>query len=186
GTISGSGQYVAPGASGTFHVVVQSHGDASKSASATVTVRPPGPPPAPGAADFVVNFTDVHQTMEGFGAADLWLGALSDAQMDLFFSPTNGIVRSILRMGIYPSGVSLSAWTTATMAATCAARLSAVPLSASASLKDTGSTTTGRLLPTGYDAWSTSLANYASLFRANTGVDLYALSVQNEPDWNTN
>ncbi len=181
GTISASGEYVAPGASGTFHVVVQSYADPSKSATATVMVRAP-----PGPADFVVNFTDVRQTMEGFGAADVWLGALSDAQMDLFFNPNNGIGLSILRMGIAPSGGSLSAWTNATRAAARGAQMWAVPWSPPSGLKDTGSTTTGRLLTAGYDSWATSLANYASSFRANTGINLYALSVQNEPDWDTN
>src|ERR1700716_3840847 len=51
-----------------------------------------------------VNFSDVHQRMDGFGAADVFLDALTDAQADLFFSPTNGIGLSILRTGIGSDG----------------------------------------------------------------------------------
>ena len=36
----------------------------------------------------IVNFNDVHQRIDGFGACDRWHPALTDAQADLFFSPS--------------------------------------------------------------------------------------------------
>ncbi len=41
GTVDASGQYIAPGNAGTFHVVATSAADPSRSAEATVSVTPP-------------------------------------------------------------------------------------------------------------------------------------------------
>jgi hypothetical protein len=41
--------------------------------------------------------------MDGFGAADVWMGAISDAQADTFFDVNKGIDLSILRIGRPPS-----------------------------------------------------------------------------------
>ncbi|MGC4114778.1 MAG: glycosyl hydrolase family 18 protein [Myxococcales bacterium] len=47
GSVSTSGTYTAPQSSGTFHVVATSSADATKSATATVTVSAPSTPPPP-------------------------------------------------------------------------------------------------------------------------------------------
>jgi glucuronoarabinoxylan endo-1,4-beta-xylanase len=131
-----------------------------------------------------VNFADVHQQIAGFGAADVWLSALTDAQADLFFSPTNGIGLSILRMGIDPNGNSLSPYSDATKAAARGAIVWAAPWSAPGAWKTNGTTTNGGdLLPADYNAWATSLAGFAAKVQTNAGVPLYGLSVQNEPDY---
>jgi glucuronoarabinoxylan endo-1,4-beta-xylanase len=131
-----------------------------------------------------VNFNDVHQRMDGFGAADPWIPALTDAQADLFFSPTAGIGLSMLRVGIDSNGNDMSAWSNATKAAARGAIVWAYPFSAPGAWKDNGTTNNGgHLLPQYYDAWATRLAGFAASLQQNAGVPLYGLSVQNEPDW---
>ena len=131
-----------------------------------------------------VNFNDVHQRIDGFGAADIWHPAMTDAQADLFFSPTSGIGLSILRVGIDSSGSELSAYSNATKAAARGAIVWAAPWSAPGAWKDNGTTTNGgHLLPADYNAWATVLSGFAGSFQQNAGVPLYAVSVQNEPDY---
>jgi glucuronoarabinoxylan endo-1,4-beta-xylanase len=131
-----------------------------------------------------VNFNDVHQRIDGFGAADVWEGSLSDAQADMFFSATNGIGLSILRVGIDPNGNDLAAYSNATKAAARGAIVWGAPWSAPGAWKDNGTTTNGgNLLPAFYDAWAARLAGFAAKLQLNAGVPLYGLSVQNEPDY---
>ena len=144
-------------------------------------------------ADVTVNFSDVHQTIDGFGAADVWLNALSDSQADLFFSPTAGIGLSILRMGIEVDGSSLSSYSDATKAAARGAKIWAAPWSAAAAYKDNNNVNNGGHLcaaagqgscnASHYNDWANTLTNYAASFQQNTGVPLYGLSIQNEPDY---
>ena len=132
----------------------------------------------------VVNFNDVHQRIDGFGAADPWNAALTDAQADLFFSQTAGIGLSMLRVGIDSNGNDMSAYSNATKAAARGAIVWAYPFSAPGAWKDNGTTNNGgHLLPQYYDAWATRLAGFAATLKSNSGVTLYGLSVQNEPDW---
>jgi glucuronoarabinoxylan endo-1,4-beta-xylanase len=189
GGVSASGLYTAPSSGGTYHVVATSQADATKSASATVTVTAP-----PGASDIVVNWTDVHQSIEGFGAADIWdMPDLDASSADLFFSSTNGIGLSFLRTGIDTSGGTLSTWNNPKLAIARGAKVWAVPWSAPGSYKDNGSTTNGGHLCAAagqgtcngshYADWATSLDNYVTAFKANVGSDLYGISIQNEPDY---
>jgi glucuronoarabinoxylan endo-1,4-beta-xylanase len=135
------------------------------------------------AGQAIVNFGDVRQRIDGFGAADVWDAALTDAQADMFFSQTNGIGLSILRQGISSSGGSLSQSSNAVKASQRGAIVWAAPWSAPGAWKDNGSTSNGgHLLTADYNAWATSLATYASNMQA-AGVPLYAISVQNEPDY---
>ncbi len=132
----------------------------------------------------VINFTDVHQRIDGFGAADPWIGTLSDAQADLFFSPTNGIGLSILRVGIDENGNDMAAYSNATKAAARGAIVWGAPWTAPAAWKDNGNVNNGgHLLPAQYDAWATRLAAFAGKLQQNAGVPLYGVSAQNEPDY---
>jgi glucuronoarabinoxylan endo-1,4-beta-xylanase len=141
-------------------------------------------PTAGAQSGVTVNFSDVHQQIFGFGAADVWGIALTDSLADLFFSSTNGIGLSILRMGIDPNGNSLSPYSDAAKAAARGAVVWAAPWSAPGAWKDNGTTTNGgHLLTADYGAWATSLAGFAAKLQANAGVPLYGLSVQNEPDY---
>jgi glucuronoarabinoxylan endo-1,4-beta-xylanase len=131
-----------------------------------------------------VNFADVHQRIDGFGAADVWNPALTDAQADLFFSPTNGIGLSILRVGIDENGNDLSAYSNATKAVARGAVVWGAPWTAPAAWKDNNSTTNGgHLLPAYYDSWASRLAGFATKMQQSAGVPLWGVSVQNEPDY---
>ncbi len=182
GTVSSGGAYTAPASAGTYHVVAKSHADATKSDTATITVN------ASGAA--LVNVTDVHQKIDGFGAADVWSGALTDAQADLFFSQSSGIGLSILRVGIADNGTFLdggngSAMSDAKKAAARGAIVWGAPWSPTPAWKDSNNENTGSLLAAHYGDWANSLVSAYNLAKSS-GVNLYGISVQNEPDYNTN
>ena len=124
--------------------------------------------------------------MDGFGASDAWHGALTTAQADLYFSQTSGIGLSLLRMGISPDGGTFSNWNNAKLAIARGARVWAAPWSPPASLKTTANLNSGSLRTDGYDTWAGTLASFVSSFNANVGTPLYAISAQNEPDFDTN
>src|ERR1035441_6831933 len=44
-----------------------------------------------------VNWTNVYQRIDGFGASSAWRGTWNDAQADMFFSTNTGIGLSLLR-----------------------------------------------------------------------------------------
>ena len=58
-----------------------------------------------------INWADVHQQIDGFGAASASdmpeLNELTDARADMFFDPVKGIGLSLLRTQIQPDGSSL-------------------------------------------------------------------------------
>jgi O-glycosyl hydrolase len=187
GSVSATGAYTAPATAGTYHVVAASHANPSLTSVATVTVT------ATSGTDITVNFGDVQQSIDGFGAADIWLGAMTSAQLDQFFCinpggacASGGIGLSLLRVGIDGSGSYLGTASNAKNAAARGAKVWAAPWSPPASMKTTGNINTGSLNTSSYDAWASVLAGFAATLKSQTGVDLYALSVQNEPDYNTN
>ncbi|MEO7324267.1 MAG: hypothetical protein ABIW82_05510 [Dokdonella sp.] len=149
------------------------------------------PPPA----NFTIDWNNTHQTMEGFGASDAFLDtALTDAQADLYFSTTNGIGLSFLRMGIANGGgLNGGAWSDATKAGARGAKVWAAPWTAPGAWKDNNSTINGGHLcaapaqgtctATHYDDWASRLAGFAASLKQNSGIDLYGISVQNEPDY---
>lgn len=123
--------------------------------------------------------------MDGFGASDAWHGALTAAQADLYFSTTSGIGLSLLRMGINRDGGTFSNWNNAKLAIARGARVWAAPWSPPANLKTTGDLNSGSLRTDGHATWAATLASFVTNFNANVGGPLYALSAQNEPDWDT-
>jgi glucuronoarabinoxylan endo-1,4-beta-xylanase len=137
----------------------------------------------------IVNPGVTHQTMDGFGAADTWTpgGALSAAQGKLFFDPVNGIGLSILRVGIDVNGTALgttAAYSDIKMAASYGAIVWGAPWSPPAASKDNASEDNGgHLLTADYASWATTLAGFAATVKTQTGVDLYGVSAQNEPDF---
>ncbi len=147
------------------------------------------------AASVTVDWNVSHQTIDGFGASDAFVNvALTDAQADLFFSADTGIGLSFLRMGISNAGVlNGGAFSDATKAAARGARVWAAAWTAPGAWKDNGTTSNGGHLcaapaqglctASHYDDWAARLAGFATTLKQNSGVDLYALSVQNEPDF---
>jgi len=123
--------------------------------------------------------------MDGFGASDAWHGALTSAQADLYFSPTSGIGLSLLRMGISPEGGTFSNWNNAKLAIARGAKVWAAPWSPPANLKTTADLNSGSLRTDAYATWAATMATFVTSFNANVGSPLYAISAQNEPEFDT-
>jgi glucuronoarabinoxylan endo-1,4-beta-xylanase len=135
----------------------------------------------------VVNPSTTYQTMVGFGAADVYSpgGALSTSLGTLFFDPTNGIGLSILRVGIDTNGAILGSggYSDIRLAASHGAIVWATPWSPPASDKDNNDAIDGgHLLTADYASWASTLAGFVATVRSQTGVQLYGISAQNEPE----
>jgi glucuronoarabinoxylan endo-1,4-beta-xylanase len=152
-----------------------SAGNTAQSASISVTVT---------GTTVTVNWTDVHQVIDGFGASSAATGdGITDAQADLFWSTTSGVGLSLLRVQIQSNGTFPDV---ATMQKAMARGVTiwGTPWSPPASMKSNGSTTNGgSLLANDYQGWADYLTNYVLQLKNTYGVNLYALSVQNEPNW---
>jgi len=154
---------------------------------------PMGPTDSPGTTEagapavVTIDTGTQHQTMDGFGASDAFLGkALSAAQVSAFFDPTDGIGLSLLRIGIDASGTPLGAgaYADAMAAHAFGVRVWAAPWSPPGADKSNGSEIDGGTLnPSAYASWASALAGFATTFQQTTGFSLYALSAQNEPDF---
>jgi glucuronoarabinoxylan endo-1,4-beta-xylanase len=165
-----------------------------------------------------VNWTNVHQQIDGFGASSAWNGAWTSSQADLLFSTNlnvvysdnlgitytnNGIGLSLLRNRIiYASSASSNATPTADsigdmlMAQTRGARIWSTPWTPAAGFKsvsdiyDSKTATAGGIDGGSYlggdatnKAYAWQLANYVSHLKISLQhINLYAISVQNEPD----
>lgn len=123
--------------------------------------------------------------MEGFGASDAWHGALTTTQADLYFSPTSGIGLSLLRTGINRDGGTFSNWNNAKLAIARGAKVWAAPWSPPASLKTTADLNSGSLRTDSYATWAKTLVSFVTSFNTIVGSPLYAISAQNEPDFDT-
>ena len=155
--------------------------------------------------DITVDPTKQHQVVDGFGLADVWQGSSSTTMQTLLWDPVNGIGLNLVRIGIESaSGKSVLMGNAAIADGQACKKFSgddckvwAAPWSPPASMKGNNNvngnssnscsaTSTSRLNTSSYDAWSTMLAGFPATYKTQSGVDLYALSAQNEPDWNPN
>lgn len=150
-----------------------------------------------------INWTDLHQQIDGFGGSSAdFLNSLTPTQADFFFTRT-GIGLSILRTQIIPNvatcdiafqkdGCSNSNGQilngelgTAQLAAARGATVFSTPWSPPGSYKTNGEFKEGgSLLRSHYSDWAKDIADYVATMKKN-GVPLFAVSVQNEPDLTT-
>jgi glucuronoarabinoxylan endo-1,4-beta-xylanase len=155
------------------------------------------PPPTAGAC--TVDWNDVHQRIDGFGASSAWQSTWTSKQADMLFSTNNGIVYtnkdktvvstnngiglSLLRTRIAPGGTTVEN-NIMQMAQTRGARVWSSPWSPAANFKSNTNVNGGSFVgtPANYQAYANQLAGYVAAVQRNYGVSLYALSVQNEPD----
>jgi glucuronoarabinoxylan endo-1,4-beta-xylanase len=123
----------------------------------------------------------------------VWQGPASAAQQTLLFDPVNGIGLTLLRVGIESaSGTSVimgtAGLTDGPAITKFGGKVWAAPWSPPATDKNNdnvnGGTSTNTLKTADYEAWATTLAAFPAYYKAQTGVDLYAVSAQNEPDFN--
>ena len=166
-----------------------------------------------------VNWTNVYQRIDGFGASSAWQSTWTSTEANLFFSTSNGIVYtdklsttttnngiglSLLRNHIlYASSTSPTATPTTVetsimlMAQTNGARVWSTPWTPAAGFKsindiyDSGVATAsgidgGSYLGNGNNItnlnYASQLANYVYSMSNSYHVNIYAISIQNEPD----
>ncbi|OOM78656.1 glucuronoxylanase XynC [Clostridium sp. BL-8] len=145
------------------------------------------PANAAAAASDTINLSSKQQLIRGFGAASVWCGALSDSYMNTLYN-TAGL--SILRVRIAPNenwkNGDYSAWadelSNAKKAVSRGAIVFATPWTPPASMKTNNSTIHGSLKTSSYADYAAYLKAFATYF-ANNGAPLYAISLQNEPDY---
>jgi glucuronoarabinoxylan endo-1,4-beta-xylanase len=142
--------------------------------------------------DVTVDPTKTHQVVDGFGEADVWQGSSSAAMQTLLWDPVNGIGLNLLRVGIDGTSGSPNIMGAAGYADGQACvkfsgsdcKVWAAPWSPPASMKDNNNVNNGGHLNTGsYAAWAKILAAFPAFYKSKGGVDLYAISAQNEPDF---
>ncbi|WFE34067.1 cellulose binding domain-containing protein [Micromonospora sp. WMMD975] len=137
-----------------------------------------------------INPSATRQTIRGFGAMAhaAWIGDLTAAQRDTAFGVGEGRLGfSMLRI---PVGENQSDWSrdlaTAKRAVELGATVFASPWNPPASMIETftrGSQTNAkRLRYSSYAAYAQHLNDFTAYMR-NNGVNLYSISVQNEPDY---
>lgn len=142
------------------------------------------------AATAVIDPSATRQTIRGFGGMShaAWIGDLTAAQRDTAFGTADGQLGfSLLRI---PVPEDRANWNrdlaTAKRAAQLGATVIASPWNPPASMVETfvhGSQTNARRLRyTMYGAYAQHLNDFTTYLR-NNGVNLYGISVQNEPDY---
>lgn len=122
----------------------------------------------------------------------------------LLFDPVNGIGLNLLRIGIESkSGTSVLMGNAGIADGKACVKYAgndckvwAAPWSPPANMKNNNNVngsgnnscnnTNDTLKTESYDAWATLLAAFPAYYKQQSGVDLYAISAQNEPDWNPN
>jgi len=153
-----------------------------------------------------VTWGTVYQTVDGFGAFGNGAGGgpISSAQASFFFGTAPGdIGLTLLRVPATNGGGTPGDCSTvstscagegvsemqAVIAANSQVRIWATPWSPPAAYKTNGSTVCntgsgdGSLITGDYASYATWLANYVESLSSLYGIKLYALSVQNEPDY---
>jgi glucuronoarabinoxylan endo-1,4-beta-xylanase len=155
--------------------------------------------------DITVTPGTTYQVVDGFGQADVWQNSSSTQTQTLLFDPVNGIGLTTLRIGIESaSGTSVLMGNAAIADSQACVQYAgsdckvwAAPWSPPASMKENdnvdgtnaGACTTSsddRLDTSDYSAWAKLLAAFPAYFKQQSGVNLYAISAQNEPDWDPN
>jgi len=142
------------------------------------------------ASDAVINLASEKQVIRGFGGMNhpAWIGDLTAAQRDTAFgNGPNQLGFSILRIFVDPDPNN---WHREVATAKRAIQLGAIvfasPWNPPSNMVETfnrnGDPNAKRLKYDMYDKYAQHLNNFVS-YMSNNGVDLYAISVQNEPDY---
>src|ERR1017187_759144 len=205
GTVSALNFYAeVPSSSNTSYYI----DDVNFSAQGVITN-----PPINGVS--TVDWNNVHQRIDGFGASSAYDGSWTTSQADLLFSTNNnisyqsgtynGIGLSLLRNHIVPAGSASGSDTPTTvetsimqMAQARGARVWSAPWTPAVGFKMTNDIYDSKPITNGVNggtflggdatnrAYASQLANYVASMKTTYGVNLYALSIQNEPDASVN
>ncbi len=181
-----------------------------------LTNQAPPPPQPPISGSSAVDWNNVHQRIDGFGASSAYDGSWNTAEADLLFSTNNnityqsakynGIGLSLLRNHIVwanttsASDIPGTAETTIMkLAQARGARVWSTPWTPAVGFKSTNDiydakpitnpVNGGSFLGGGNNItnlnYASQLANYVAAMKSQ-GINLYAISVQNEPDASVN
>ena len=161
-----------------------------------------------------VDWNNVHQRIDGFGASSAWNGSWNAAEADLLFSTNNNISYlggsyngaglSLLRNHITYANNTLVSSVPSTvetnimeMAQARGAKVWSSPWTPAAGFKSLNDIYDGNTAAAGgidggsflggdatNQAYASQLANYVASMKSKCGVNIYAISVQNEPDAN--
>ena len=140
-----------------------------------------------------INWTTPQQTIAGFGSSSAWnnLGNVDSSQQQLLWSTTDGAGLSMLRSRIRPDTSSSSDEIFAMQKAQAmGVTIWSTPWSPPAAWKSNnnvativnGVDTMGYLLSSHYQDYANWLKQYV-INMANNGITIYAVSMQNEPNW---
>jgi glucuronoarabinoxylan endo-1,4-beta-xylanase len=150
---------------------------------------------SPSAGTVIVDAGDPMQIIRGFGGSEAWSGPMPAAQINgLYGTASNQIGLSIMRLRIAPANYTpatktadTSQWdgelTNGAAVQALGGIVFATPWTAPASMKTNNSTNEGSLSTASYGDFANYLQAYIN-YAATKNVNLYAISVQNEPDWN--
>ncbi|MEK3714427.1 glucuronoxylanase [Paenibacillus sp. FSL R7-0333] len=150
----------------------------------------PPPPKVSAASDVTVNLSAQKQLIRGFGGINhpVWIGDLTAAQRETAFgNGANQLGFSILRISV---DENKNNWykelDTAKAAVAKGAIVFASPWNPPSSMTETfnrnGNTSAKRLKYNQYGAYAQHLNDFVTYMK-NNGVNLYAISIQNEPDY---
>lgn len=138
--------------------------------------------PALKAGTAYIDLANPKITVRGIGGASVWLGQLSDANMDKLFTTSAGCIGlNIDRVRISPTGSNSDELANALKAKARGGIVMATPWTPPASMKSNNNLVGGSLNTSQYAAYATYLNNFANYMSSN-GASLFAISVQNEPD----
>ena len=149
----------------------------------------------PVAGSAVVDFGTAEQTIRGFGGSEAWYGPMSSSEITALYGTSGSdLGLSIMRLRIAPTTwtsstqtADTSAWTAeignGKAAQALGATVFASPWTPPATMKTNSSTNEGSLNTSSYADYANYLKAYLA-YAANQGLNLYAVSMQNEPDWN--
>ncbi|WP_410588451.1 glucuronoxylanase [Amycolatopsis sp. lyj-23] len=154
-------------------------------AGAALPVLAAAATPAAAATAVVVEPSNVQQTILGFGGMNhtVWISDLTAAQRETAFGNGTGQLGfTVLRIPVHEDRTNWSREVaTAKRASDLGAKVIASPWNPPASM--TESFSGGKRLKYGsYGAYAQHLNDFTA-FMANNGVNLYGISVQNEPDY---
>ena len=171
-------------------------GDGATAGGSTGTYAGTKTPGAAQTGDITVDPGKTYQVVDGFGEADVWQGSSSTAMQTALWDPVGGIGLTLLRIGIESvSGKSVLMGNAGTADGQACVKFNgkdckvwAAPWSPPASMKNNnnvnGGASNDTLKTDSYDAWTTLLAAFPEYYKAQSGIDLFAISAQNEPDFN--
>jgi glucuronoarabinoxylan endo-1,4-beta-xylanase len=152
---------------------------------------------APVVYNCVIDWTNTYQRIDGFGASSAWRSQWRSDMADMLFSTNNGtcstlsqnsnftytgIGLSLLRTRINTNGTTTWENSIMQMAQARGAKVWSTPWTPPPHFKSNGNVNGGNFLSVNNQAYASVLAQYVVNMKNLYGIDIYALSVQNEPD----